>query len=214
MSGGLKLKSVSRYAAGFGELLGLLALYLSEQVERPLLLLPLLGFAAANLLGLRLRNRPLLALVAMAAGASLVSAFFSGGGDNTATLSRVLLSVHALLWCAEVPATYRFWRLSLAFLEMVLGSVLAPETYMFGLIFLFAVLSSLALAFGFIERNFARLEPEALNKPVRIGFLGAISGVAVLVFLSSLVIFPLLPRSNWRNQSMRETGYTETVSFR
>ncbi|RYZ99047.1 MAG: hypothetical protein EOP11_19930 [Proteobacteria bacterium] len=53
-----------------------------------------------------------------------------------------------------------------------------------------------------------------MEKPVRLSFIAAISGVALLVFLIGLAIFPILPRSNWRNQSVRETGYTETVSFR
>ena len=209
----MKLRDISARTAGIGEIAGIAGLYLSRQVEKPVLMLPLLSLAAYFFFGLRLANRWLLLLVALTAAGS-VSAGLMGTSENTVLLTRALLATHALLWCAARPDDYRFYRLGLAFLEVVLASILAPETYMLGLIFAFAVLSSLALAFGFIERNYARFEPRALHEPVRGAFLASLAGVAVLVFLSSLLIFPILPRSQWEGRSLTETGYTELVSFR
>ena len=209
----MKMRQLSPVAAALGEALGFLALYLSREVEKPLLVLPLVGLSLSFFLNFRLQDRWLLTLVGTVAFATCGASFL---GDTAAllTLSRALVASHALLWCAKNPDDYRYWRLGLAFLEVVLASILAPETYMLGLIFLFVVVASVALAFGFVERSFRQRDPALLSRPVSYPYLGAIGILSVVVFLSSLLIFPVLPRSQGLGGNSAQTGYTENVNFR
>jgi hypothetical protein len=208
----LRWQNVAPSASFAGELLGFLALFLSPEIERPLLFAPLVAWLLAFGFGFRLKDRMLLPLVAAAGIFSLGSGILGGAGSMI-SVARVLVGAHALLWCSLRPSGYRYWRLGLAFLEVVLAAILSPETYMLALIFFFAIVGSVALSFGFLERNFREADPEQLGRPVPLHFLGVIISLAVAVFLSSLLIFPILPRSNWAG-NQTQTGYTELVSFR
>lgn len=211
----IPFRVVSPFAVALAELLAFAALYLAPEVERNRLLWPL-GIGV-GLLALRVRLPDRILLVAVAlflAFGALVAARAPTELIATA-IATALVPAHALLWLARDARTYRFWRAALAFLEVVLAAIIAPETYMFVIIFFFVVASAVALSFGFLERNFAARDPEALSRPVRPSFLLAVVCLSFVIFLSSLVIFPVLPRSpNADDTGNAQVGYTEVVSFR
>jgi hypothetical protein len=192
-----------------GELLGYLALALSPEVDRIALAAVPLAVALLFLLGLRIGDRLLLLLVGGVVVAGLAGGYFSGL-PMAIILSRGLLAVHGLLWLPRDRSAYRYWRLGIAFLEIILASILSPETHMFLIIFFFAMIASLALSFGFLERKFGS------DPRLPLQFLASIFLLTFVIFLSSLVIFPLLPRSSGTGlgQQWSEPGYTETVDLR
>lgn len=204
----VSLRKISFCALLLGELLGYLALALSPEVSRyAIALMPLLA-GLLFLVGLRLGDRVLLALVAGVVAAGLGA---SHSQPIAFVLSTGLLAVHGLLWLPKAGGAYRYWRLGIAFFEIILAAILSPETHMFLLIFFFAVISSLALSFGFLERKLGGAAPRI---PLR--FLAPIFLLTVMIFLSSLLIFPLLPRSSATGLGRQwvEPGYTESVDFR
>lgn len=209
--------SVRRLAFGsvlLAEALGLLAFLLTPEIERGLALALVGGGLALRLAGLRFNDAWLRAGLAGLLLFGGVSYF--QGVLIALVLARTLVPVQILLWMAVRERDYRYWRLGIAFVEIVLAAILSPETHMFLVIFAFILVSFLSLSFGFLERNFERRQPSALNEPVPAHFVGAVVALSFLIFLSSLLIFPLLPRSNWSgmNQDWAETDYTESVSFR
>lgn len=148
--------------------------------------------------------------------ATVLFLFWGSNLSQALLFSSAILIAHALLWLSVSPTTYRYWRVGVAFLEIILAAVLAPEAHMFVLIFAFVLVSSLALSFGFIEKNFSLHQPNSLEENVPPGFLGSLVGLSIGIFLSSLAIFPLLPRSNWAGLGgdWAQSGYRETISFR
>lgn len=197
------------------DLLGLFSLFLAPEVERAYVLGPAAAAALGAALRLRLRDSLLLPFIAGLVFTGLYAAYATSISP-TAILSRCVVAAHALLWLTAERGRYQYWRLGVAFMEIVLASILAPESRMFVLIFAFVLAAALALALGFLERNFRARDPAAIGRPLRAGFLGAVLGTAVLVFLGGLAIFPVLPRANWAGlgSSRAEIGYVETVSFR
>lgn len=196
------------------DLLGLFALALAPEVEKAYVAAP---FALVLLLlnfPLRLKNSWLLAGLAGVVSLAFAAAFFSSA-SSTAVLSRGVVAAHALLWLSSERERYQYWRLSLAFMEIVLAAILAPETRMFFVIFFFVLVSAFALVLGFLERNFAAHSLASARRSLRPGFLGVILGMASLVFLGGFLLFPLLPRANWAGfgSGRVETGYTEFISF-
>lgn len=194
------------------EAIGLLALWLAPDVERVLFLAPALTGVLALAAGFRLRDRLLLPLLATL----VVAGYALAGAEPTGTLlARAILPAHALLWLAGDEPLYRYWRIGLGLIELVLAAILAPEAYMFVLIFLFVVLSSVALSVAFLERNYRLRDPDSLRRPLRASFVGAVLSVSFVIFLSSLVIFPILPRSRWGGAGGgTTTGYADSVSLR
>lgn len=207
----LRLRILGPATALFCEGIGLASLALTPEIEKPLFLAPagigLLAWGAR----LSLRDLYLLALVA----ALVIVGYGISGSDPTATLmARALIPAHALLWLAADERAYRFWRLGVALMELVLAAILAPEAHMFALIFLFVLICSLALALGFLERRFVERDPEAIDRPLRPSFVGTILALSCVIFLSSLLIFPLLPRSRWSGSGTDASpGYAEVVNF-
>lgn len=193
------------------EVIGLFALWLAPDVERALFVAPALTGLLALAAGFRLRDFFLLPILA----ALVVGGYAIAGAEPTGTLiARAIIPVHALLWLAGDEPLYRYWRIGLGLIELVLAAILAPEAYMFVLIFLFVVLSSLSLSIAFLERNFRARDPESLARPLRPSFVGAVLAVSFVIFLSSLLIFPLLPRSRWSGGGGTTTGYSDNVSLR
>jgi transglutaminase-like putative cysteine protease len=204
----ISLSKISFCTLVLGELLGFLSLALCPEASREaVLLVPLLA-GLLFLLGVRIGDRILLALVA-----GLVLAGMGAGYSQpiALVLSSGLLAVHGLLWLPKSGGGYRYWRLGIAFFEIILAAILSPETHMFLIIFFFAVISSLALSFGFLERKLGEAAPR-----VPLQFLAPIFLLTVVIFLSSLLIFPVLPRSNATGlgRQWTEPGYTESVDFR
>ncbi|MGZ3656727.1 MAG: transglutaminase-like domain-containing protein [Bdellovibrionota bacterium] len=208
----LRLRWLGPASALFCELLGLCALSLTPDVEKPLFLAPLvIGFLAWGA-QIAMRDRMLLLLVTL----FVLGGYASAGSAPTGLLmARALIPAHALLWFAADEAAYRFWRIGVALMELVLAAILAPEVHMFVLIFFFVLFSSLALSLGFLERSFRARDPDALQRPIRFSFVGSVLAISCVIFLSSLVIFPLLPRSRWNAAPSPDTnvGYNDVVSF-
>lgn len=193
------------------EAVGIAALYLSPELNRAFFLIPLVLATLAFFF--RLGDRLLFVLIALAVAAGIGLAFRLTL-TTSAMLAIPILSGHGLVWLAREQARYRYWRVGLAFLEMIFASILSPEAHMFFLIFLFVVLVSLALSFGFLERNFAARDPQGLERPLRSSFLVAILALSLLIFLSSLAIFPILPRTKQDDRGGGAMpGFSEEVSF-
>ena len=177
------------------EALGILSVFLSAEVSRLYFVIPAVLALAALALPWRMADRWLFGLLALVVAAGI----FLGFRITLATSGLLVVPIlcgHGLLWLGRDQARYRYWRVGLAFLEVIFASILSPEAHMFFLIFFFVTLISLALSFGFLERNFQKRDPAGLERPLRPAYLGAVLVVSVLIFLSSLVIFPILPRKN------------------
>jgi transglutaminase-like putative cysteine protease len=206
----LRIRYVGPAAALFCEVLGLAALALTPDVERPLFLAPLLLGAAAWIFRASIPDKILLAVVAVL----VAGGYFTAGAEPTGTLmARALIPTHAMLWLAADERVYRFWRLGVALLELVLAAVLSPEAHMFVLIFVFVLMSSLALSLGFVEKRFAARDPGELDRPLRPSYVVSVLAISCLMFLSSLAIFPVLPRSHWSGTPDTTTGYNDVVNF-
>lgn len=194
------------------EALSLLALFLSPD-------LPAWFFGGMLALALlsvvfRLSDRWLLPILA----AVVVGGIYAGVRTFYPIELRVatpMLALHALTWLARDQTRYRYWRIGLAFLEMIFAAIVAPEAHMFFLIFFFVILLSSTLSFGFLEQNFARREPAGLDRPLRPAYLGAVLFLSFVIFLSSLAIFPLLPRKEGIESGSAGAmpGFSEEVSF-
>lgn len=207
----MSLRRLTPLSSLLCEWLGLFALFLVPEVERPLFLAPLLMGVLAGLAHFRLRDRYLLPLVAILVAAGYATAI----GQPTGTiLVRALIPAHAVLWLAADEGTYRYWRLGIALIELVLAAILSPEVHMFVLIFFFVVTSSLAMALGFLERNFRVRDVDALERPLRASFVISVLALSCLTFLSSLAIFPVLPHAHWSEAAETSVGYNDVVSFR
>jgi hypothetical protein len=207
----LRIRWLGPLTALLCEFLGLAALCLTPDVEKPLFVAPLAIGLLAWGLRFRLNDRLVLILVALL----VLGGYSTSGVAPTGTLmARAIIPAHALLWLARDEALYRFWRIGVGLLELVLAAILAPEVHMFVLLFLFVLVGSLALSLAFLERSFRARDEEALDRPLRPSFVGTVLALSCFIFLSSLVIFPLLPRSRWNAMSPDTTaGYTEVVSF-
>ncbi|MGZ3695489.1 MAG: transglutaminase family protein [Bdellovibrionota bacterium] len=194
------------------EALGIAALYLCPEVPRFSFYVPLaLAFAA---LVVKLRDFWLLPLIAAVVLGGILSGVYSNVSGAIA-VAVPMLAVHGITWLASEQNRYRYWRIGLAFLEMILAAILAPEAHMFFLIFFFVIMVSLTLSFGFLEQNFTLRDPAGLNRPLRPAYVGAVLLLSFVIFLSSLAIFPILPRKE--NMEMTSfgamPGYQEEVSF-
>ena len=193
----------------------MLALAFLPEIKAVLVLGALAFTGVAHFLLPRFSDRWLLfSLLSLVA--AVVSLFWFSELSPALLFSSGILLAHALLWLSRAPQNYRYWRVGVAFLEIILAAVLAPEAHMFVLIFAFVLISSLALSFGFIERNFSLHQPQSLQEAVPPGFLGSLVILSIGIFLSSLAIFPLLPRSNWGGfgGDWAQSGYRENISFR
>lgn len=207
----LKLRKLGPQTAVAAEALGLLALSLAPEVEKAVFLAPLLAGLLAWLGRVSLRDRLLLLLITFFV---LLGYATSAGGPTGTMLARAIVPAHALLWLATSESSYRFWRLGIALMELVLAAILAPEVYMFLLIFAFVILGSLALVLGFIEANFLQHDSSAIHRPLRPSFVGFVLALSCVVFLSSLVIFPILPRSRSLGEGLAPSvGYNEKINF-
>ncbi len=123
---------------------------------------------------------------------------------------------HGLLWLAPDDHRLRGWRLALGLLELTLASALTPEVYLPVAIVVFVVLSSAALSCSFLDRELRARAPEQSKLPLPAGFVARSLVAAVLIFLTSAVIFPLLPRMRGGLDLLpgqAESGYTERVDI-
>lgn len=125
--------------------------------------------------------------------------------------------LHASLWLMpENSALARTsqLRLALGFSELMITSILTSEVYLTLSLFAFTFLASFALSCGFIRQAF--LENQEKDDFLNTRYLLSIAGIAFLVLMSAILIFPILPRTKI-NDSLesfsRQIGYTEQVSL-
>jgi hypothetical protein len=210
----LNVQTLAIGAALVCEILGLISILFSADVEKSLLSIFVALGAGLWVMRVRIPNSFLRILVVAVVLGSIFTAIFS---DNAIaiTISRGIVLVHVLLWLAKDFPVFRFWRLGIGFVEVVLAAILTPETHMFFFIFFFTVSAALALSFGFLENRLQLHRPRELLRPISLKFFTGVLGASVLIFLSSLIIFPILPRSNWGGGANRwvDSGYAERVSF-
>jgi hypothetical protein len=196
------------------EILGLLSLLFSADVEKGLLSILVGVGLVISLLRLRLSNqflRLLMVLVVVGSAAFALKSHL----PVAIPISRGLVFAHVMLWLAKDFANFRYWRLGIGFVEVVLAAILTPETHMFFFIFFFTVAAALSLSFGFLENRLRKHQPRELLRPISPKLVMGVLFASLCIFLTSLVIFPILPRSNWEgnNNQWTEAGYTENVGF-
>jgi len=150
--------------------------------------------------------------IIFSAGLAIFYSNLSQGG----VLGPALILLHANLTLVKGYSAFRYWRLGIAFLEVLLAAVLYPEVQMFLGIFVFVLLASLSMSFGFLQLQIAAAKADIRQNRASLKLVGQLFLVSTLIFLTSLAIFPLLPRSNWGglgSQSFVNPGYAETISL-
>ena len=122
---------------------------------------------------------------------------------------------HSMLWFRGNTSYNLSWRLGVSFLLVVLAGSITPEFYLAPLLFVFVLLTGLALTFLFVESELRIHHPEFLEQNlssflVKTGLLST-----VLLLISSMIIFPILPRPSegglGRGFAHYETGVSEEV---
>ncbi len=207
--------TAAQWAIGLTALLDLLALsalFLTGEVPATVFGLPLLLW-----IGSRLSKRPLHGGVLVGLFAAVfASTLYFWFGLHFHPITAVAWSVpvaHALIWLAPRTAIYRGWRIGLGFIELILSSGLTADVYLPVFISIFVVLTSVALSCDFMDRELALKAPEERDALLNASFIRNSIGMAILIFLTSAAIFPLLPRPKGAIQGLELTaGYSESVS--
>ncbi|MEW6057384.1 MAG: DUF3488 and transglutaminase-like domain-containing protein [Bdellovibrionota bacterium] len=123
--------------------------------------------------------------------------------------------VHMLTWFSVDNLRNRNWRLGIAFIGIVLAVSISPDFYLAIVLFLFVVVSALALFCFYLEREFEKRS----DLPLPLNFYSQALMLTLLIFILSLVIFPILPRPKqgvgFRGGAGEETqiGYTDIVDL-
>jgi hypothetical protein len=195
------------------EAIGLMALFFAPDAEqRAFLLVPIA--LALLVVGVRFSFWALFAWV----GSIVVCGLFLGwqGGLSIPTITTAgLVAVHSSLWLAKPPTNLSLWRMGIAFMALIVAGILAPEAYIFILIFLFAIIASVQLVFRYLEDSFKITGVDLANRPVERSFFVTVICLSLGIFLLGLILFPLLPRNNWSGgMDSSVAGYGQTVSFR
>ncbi len=123
--------------------------------------------------------------------------------------------VHSVLFFAPETGRYRGWRIGLGFIQMILASALAPDAYLFPAIFVFVLVAAVAVSSGFLDDELSQRAPDHRELPLPGGFIRHSMTLAFLIFLTSLIIFPILPRTNMGGGAFDsfKVGYTEHVEL-
>lgn len=207
------VQTLAAVTAFLCEILGLLSILFSADVERGLLTILVGSGIFISLLRVRLSNQFLrLLMVFVVVGSAAIA--LKSQLPVAIPISRGLVFAHVMLWLAKEFASFRYWRLGIGFVEVVLAAILTPETHMFFFIFFFTVAAALSLSFGFLESRLQKHQPRELLRPISPKLVMGVLMASLCIFLTSLLIFPILPRSNWEgNNQWTEAGYTENVGF-
>ncbi len=207
------VQTLAAVTAFLCEVLGLLSILFSADVEKSLLTILVGGGICLSLLRVLLSNQFLrLLMVFVVVGSAVVA--LKSHLPVAIPISRGLVFAHVMLWLAKDFANFRYWRLGIGFVEVVLAAILTPETHMFFFIFFFTVAAALSLSFGFLENRLLKHQPRELLRPISPKLVMGVLLASLCIFLTSLLIFPILPRSNWEgNSQWTEAGYTENVGF-
>lgn len=192
------------------ELLGLAALTTSGELNAkifyPALFVPLI----ISLLW-RLPPRILLgALGCVVLGAATV--WFQKGTPPVLLAAHGVAWFHGLLWASTQPWNYRYWRIGLAFLDLLIAVSLSPGVHHFALALAFLFVSSV-LGIRLQRESDAVAHGHTTPIPETVGSGIFLSLGALLV---AAAIFPFLPRTNWSflaDSRRVDVGYTEEVRF-
>jgi transglutaminase-like putative cysteine protease len=121
---------------------------------------------------------------------------------------------HSFLWFAPPNARYRGWRLGMGMVELILASTLSAEAYLPLAIVVFLIVGAVALSCNFLDSELRREAPSYVDNPLPKRFIRQSLGLSLLLVASSVVIFPILPRTQTGLQMFgtpTQTGYTEGV---
>lgn len=129
------------------------------------------------------------------------------------------LIVHSLMWFLPAINRTRSVRLLIGLVEVAVAAVLTPDLYIGVIIFCFVVLGSVEVSLMFLEDQLHEYAPERLKEAVPQRFMFHSFTVSIVVFLLSLLIFPVLPRvrtnlgGSWTTDQKTRTGYNEQVNL-
>jgi hypothetical protein len=211
----VKIDVLAKWVLGLLDALALLSVYATGEIRIEAALLALVIFLVRTL---KIRLRSLAALVTPVLGivALGVAASVKYHVPPIIMAAHVGIVVHALLWLGPDAVRDRVLRLSMGFVNLTLASALTADFYLFGSIFAFAILGSIYISLGFLESTFRARLPDQLDKPLPPGYLKNMLSVSFAVFLISVLLFPLIPRTSWKKwegSSYFQVGYNETVDL-
>ncbi|MBI3554658.1 MAG: transglutaminase domain-containing protein, partial [Deltaproteobacteria bacterium] len=107
----------------------------------------------------------------------------------------------------------RVLRLAMGFIDLVIAAALTTDFYLFPMIMLIFIVASIYIATAFLETKFLEQYPEQPEVAIPAGFLKNMIGVSLAVFVVSLAIFPVLPRSTWRAAVSNDAGI-DSIGYR
>jgi transglutaminase-like putative cysteine protease len=120
---------------------------------------------------------------------------------------------HALVWCVTEDRRSRGWRLGMGFVQLVLASAITSEFYLPVVIVLFVVLASVALSCEHLNAELSSSGKAVLPA----SYIRGSIAMSILIFLTSALIFPLLPRMqaplSGDPSNHARTGYSEEVNL-
>jgi transglutaminase-like putative cysteine protease len=166
-------------------------------------------------LGARVKSRwPFVAAIVVLIGAGIV-AVVRFRLHPLVSAAHVAVVIHGLLWLGPEEVRDRVLRLAMGFIDLMLAAALTTDLYLLPVILAIAVLGSLYLGTSFLETRLRELAPELERAPVPPGFVRNMLFVSAAVFVVSLALFPVIPRSNWRrfDEGSSSIGYRESIDL-
>lgn len=122
---------------------------------------------------------------------------------------------HSFLWLSTNAPRFRSWRVGVGFIGLVLAAALTPEFHIFVLIIVFIVLCSLAASSIFLDATLSARAPLMAKRELPRGFIRYSLAISGIIFLTSLIIFPILPRARLGTGlgiGKSDIGYREEVN--
>jgi transglutaminase-like putative cysteine protease len=124
--------------------------------------------------------------------------------------------VHAALWFAPKTPRYRAWRLGLGFVELIIASALTVEIYLPVIIFIFVVIAAVKISCEFLDEKLRTIDLDSTSRRLPAHYIRSSLKTSFLIFLTSMIIFPILPRvktDGYSGSGSASIGYTEDVSL-
>lgn len=118
--------------------------------------------------------------------------------------------IHSITWLVPNSRRTRGWRMGFGFGELILSSALTVEAYLIFLIFAFIIIAAVSSSCLFLEGELETSAKEISLNPLPAGYIRRSMGLACVIFLISLLIFPILPRMKLTSKGWDslQTGYT------
>lgn len=124
--------------------------------------------------------------------------------------------VQAMIWLLPEEGRKTPMRLCLGLVELVVAASLSTEFHLFLMIFAYVVVGAVASSCHFLASELRYRSPASRQDPLPRDFVLRIFGLSFGIFLSGLLIFPILPRLKWNGGLSVDTarvGYTEEVAL-